>query len=192
MGKKEDIIVSARELFIKYSFEKVSMDEIARKAGVTKKTVYSYFHDKQEIFLYFISEELEKMKKKMDKIEKKHEPFLEKITESLKNVLSVSKDNQLLTQLIREKESKSFHHQDFFKVYENKIIDYLEEKITEEINKKNIKECDAKLTAFMIYKMIYSLTFEYDEKVDQKKVCQEITELLTNGLLIKGGDKNEK
>ena len=192
MGKKEDIIISARELFIKYSFEKVSMDEIAKKAGVTKKTIYYYFRDKQELFQYFISEELEKMHKKFEATEKKKETFLEKVSENLNHVLSVSKDNQLLIHLIKEKESKSFHHQDFFKVYENKIIDYLEEKITKEINKKNIKECDAKLTAFMIYKMIYSLTFEYDEKVDQKKVCQEITELLTNGLLIKGGDKNEK
>ena len=40
MEKRENIIASARELFNKYSFDKVSMDEIAKKAGVTKKTIY--------------------------------------------------------------------------------------------------------------------------------------------------------
>ena len=41
--KKEQIIESARELFTRYGYKKVSMNEIAEEAGVTKKTVYSYF-----------------------------------------------------------------------------------------------------------------------------------------------------
>ena len=192
MEKRENIIASARELFNKYSFDKVSMDEIAKKAGVTKKTIYHHFRDKQELFQYFISEELEKMRKKIEATEKKKESFLEKISENLNNILAVSKDNQLLINLIREKESENFHNQDFFKVYEMRIISYLEKKIKEEISKGNIKECDARLTAFIIYKTIYSLTFEYDKKVNQKKVCKEVTNILSNGLLVKGGDKYEK
>ena len=38
--KKENVIESARLLFHKYGFKKVSMDEIAREANVTKKTIY--------------------------------------------------------------------------------------------------------------------------------------------------------
>ena len=63
MTKKEDIIVSARELFTKYGYRKVSLLDIANKSGVTKKTIYSYFKDKDEFFCYFIKEELENMKK---------------------------------------------------------------------------------------------------------------------------------
>ena len=40
--KEELIVNSARELFKSYGIKKVSMNEIAKKAGVTKKTVYSY------------------------------------------------------------------------------------------------------------------------------------------------------
>ena len=39
--KKENVIESARLLFHKYGFKKVSMDEIAREANVTKKTIYN-------------------------------------------------------------------------------------------------------------------------------------------------------
>ena len=38
--KREQIIEAARKLFNKYGFKKVSMDEIASSAGVTKKTVF--------------------------------------------------------------------------------------------------------------------------------------------------------
>ena len=41
MTKKEDVIVSARELFTKYGYRKVSLLDIANKSGVTKKTIYS-------------------------------------------------------------------------------------------------------------------------------------------------------
>ena len=42
MNKKEIIIEKARDLFTTYGYKKVSMDEIAREANVTKKTIYSY------------------------------------------------------------------------------------------------------------------------------------------------------
>ena len=45
MTKKEVVIDTARELFSKYGYKKVSMDEIATNAIVTKKTIYTYFKD---------------------------------------------------------------------------------------------------------------------------------------------------
>ena len=41
MSKKEQVIESARELFSEYGYKRVSMDEIAKKSGVTKKTIYT-------------------------------------------------------------------------------------------------------------------------------------------------------
>mgnify|MGYP002626908048 CR=1 FL=1 len=41
--KKESVIKTARELFSLYGYRKVSMDELAKKSGVTKKTIYTYF-----------------------------------------------------------------------------------------------------------------------------------------------------
>ena len=46
--KEEQIINVARELFTTYGYKRVSMDEIAKCANVTKKTVYSYFKSKEE------------------------------------------------------------------------------------------------------------------------------------------------
>ena len=60
---KEDILKSSRELFTNYGYKKVSMDEIAKASGVTKKTVYSYFKDKASLLKTLIDEEMAKMKK---------------------------------------------------------------------------------------------------------------------------------
>ena len=64
MTKKEVVIDTARELFSKYGYKKVSMDEIATNANVTKKTIYTYFKDKEDMFKFFIQEELDKQREK--------------------------------------------------------------------------------------------------------------------------------
>ena len=156
------------------------MDEIAKKANVTKRTVYSYYKDKQELFEYFILEELEEIRNKLD--EKKEERFLDRVAYDLNSILTLS-NSSLLSSLIKEKKEEK--KSDFFTIYENKIINYIEEKIKIEVSNKNINVSDAHLTAFIIYKTIFSIIFEYDKKVDKNTLIDEVTKILKNGLLNK-------
>ena len=50
MGKRAAILEAAKEMFIELGFNRVSMDGIAAKAGVSKLTVYSHFGDKDTLF----------------------------------------------------------------------------------------------------------------------------------------------
>ncbi len=45
--KKRTILLSANELFGRHGFKKVSVDEIAERAGVSKVSIYTYFGNKQ-------------------------------------------------------------------------------------------------------------------------------------------------
>lgn len=49
MKIEEKIISGAAELFHKYGIRSVSMDDIARHLSVSKKTIYQYYKDKNEI-----------------------------------------------------------------------------------------------------------------------------------------------
>ncbi|MEL7461334.1 MAG: TetR/AcrR family transcriptional regulator [Pseudomonadota bacterium] len=49
--KVEQVIAGAREVFMRAGFEGASVDEIAREAGVSKATLYSYFADKRLLFM---------------------------------------------------------------------------------------------------------------------------------------------
>lgn len=46
---KERILRGGQELFMKYGVRSVSMDDVARHLSVSKKTLYQYFADKDEI-----------------------------------------------------------------------------------------------------------------------------------------------
>ena len=50
-GRKFDqVLAGARKVFVAMGYERASVDEIARMAGVSKATLYSYFPDKRHLF----------------------------------------------------------------------------------------------------------------------------------------------
>jgi len=46
---KDKILKGAEDLFMRYGVRSISMDDIARHLGVSKKTLYQYFADKEEL-----------------------------------------------------------------------------------------------------------------------------------------------
>src|SRR5215469_7421370 len=50
VGKAESILAAAKRSFLEGGFGAVSMDAIAREAGVSKATVYAHFAGKEELF----------------------------------------------------------------------------------------------------------------------------------------------
>ncbi len=51
-GRKTDqVLAGARDVFLAKGFEGATVDDIARAAGVSKATVYSYFTDKRQLFV---------------------------------------------------------------------------------------------------------------------------------------------
>ena len=48
-GTKDAILASARELFWKHGFRRVTVDEICEKSGISKMTFYRYFENKTEL-----------------------------------------------------------------------------------------------------------------------------------------------
>jgi TetR/AcrR family transcriptional regulator, cholesterol catabolism regulator len=49
MDPKERILVKSNELFNRYGIRSVSMDDIAAQLGMSKKTLYQYYTDKDEL-----------------------------------------------------------------------------------------------------------------------------------------------
>jgi TetR/AcrR family transcriptional regulator, mexJK operon transcriptional repressor len=58
-SKAESILAAAKRTFLQSGFGAVSMDAIAREAGVSKATVYAHFAGKEELFGAVIERECE-------------------------------------------------------------------------------------------------------------------------------------
>jgi len=65
---KKRIVVGAAELFQKYGIRSVSMDDIARHLTMSKKTIYQYFKDKDEIVTLALRAHMEMEMKEYDEV----------------------------------------------------------------------------------------------------------------------------
>jgi AcrR family transcriptional regulator len=49
--KNNDLIIAvAEKLFLQNDFENTTMDDVAKEAGLTKRTIYKYFNSKEDLF----------------------------------------------------------------------------------------------------------------------------------------------
>ncbi len=76
--RKKEIISVAYKLFMKKGYDHVSLDEIAKKAEFTKRTVYNYFTSKPDLFLHAYMIMVKMHRKHYDKLIEEAESGLDK------------------------------------------------------------------------------------------------------------------
>jgi len=81
MTKKEQIEQTSRELFLKHGFKKVSIDEVCKNAGVSRKTFYTYFQNKNDLVLSMLTKLFDEAFSVYQGIIDKEISFAEKIKE---------------------------------------------------------------------------------------------------------------
>jgi AcrR family transcriptional regulator len=59
--RRFEILYAARQLFTERGFDRVSMEDVASKVGISKAAVYLYFHSKAELFLEVIEQGRDKL-----------------------------------------------------------------------------------------------------------------------------------
>lgn len=64
----DEIIVSISTLFMKYGIKSVSMDDVSRELGISKKTLYQYFKDKDELVTKVVEHHAELLSGEMFKM----------------------------------------------------------------------------------------------------------------------------
>src|ERR1035438_1244916 len=68
MEADERILTAAKELFWKYGIKSITMDDIGKELGMSKKTIYTYFKDKDAVVLEISKNEFNLRKKECDEI----------------------------------------------------------------------------------------------------------------------------
>jgi AcrR family transcriptional regulator len=77
--KRQQILRTGRDLFWKFGFKRVSIEEICKEAGVSKMTYYKYFSNKMELVKTLVDEILQQSMIKYRKIIDSDRPYPEKV-----------------------------------------------------------------------------------------------------------------
>jgi AcrR family transcriptional regulator len=76
---KNRIVGGAGQLFFQYGIRNVSMDDIAKEIGMSKKTIYQYFADKDELVYAFMQMSMMEQMKEMRETAEKSENVIEEL-----------------------------------------------------------------------------------------------------------------
>lgn len=90
---------AAKELFLEKRFSTITVEEIARRAGVTKRTVYTHFPSKLALFVHMFDEYLQELHARLLNILNENIPaqqLMKKLTDTL---FTFSKDNEKFMRL---------------------------------------------------------------------------------------------
>ncbi len=91
--QERDIIDAAVGLFLKYGIKSITMDEISRQMAVSKKTLYRFFKDKQELVEKALETMLKQQKCTIDAVMDKGLNALEELFEVYNHVNEMIKEH---------------------------------------------------------------------------------------------------
>lgn len=56
--KQQEIIEKAAQIFLRHGIKAVTMSELARELGISKKTIYAYFEDKNDLIKQIVEDKI--------------------------------------------------------------------------------------------------------------------------------------
>jgi len=80
-SQRNYIIKKASELFNLYGLKSVTMDDISREVGISKKTLYVHFDSKKDLINYLLQQSKEQLEIRFEKIQNQEMDSLEKLFE---------------------------------------------------------------------------------------------------------------
>jgi len=88
---KSAILEAAETLFLKHGFRRVSVEEICRRAGVSRKTFYVYYANKDALTINLLDNMVDTITNEFVELMKSDVPFLDKMAGMMDMKLAVGK-----------------------------------------------------------------------------------------------------
>jgi TetR/AcrR family transcriptional regulator, cholesterol catabolism regulator len=120
MEAKERIMVKADELFMKYGIRSVSMDDIANSLGMSKKTLYQYYGDKDELVDAVVEAHIKKMQTDCVKCRKDAKDAIHEIFIAMDRILE--QFNNMNPMLVFDLEKFHFRSYERFREYKDTFL----------------------------------------------------------------------
>lgn len=183
--KYRRLMEKAEELFVRRGYKAVTMDKIARKAGISKMTIYGHFSSKEELFLEVVLSLMDRSYLFIENKIKEISGVLGKIDFLMGFNMETSKDYSL-----------AFYHDVMTLPYvKEKLLEekyrmskiLFEEIINEGVSKGEIRKVNVAFVTDMLIMIIDGFAKKYSNKInnreDRDSIVENFYDFLKYGLL---------
>lgn len=192
MSEKSRLFQSAMDLFLRYGIKSVSMDDIARKMGISKKTIYNLVSNKKELIHAVVGAFIDEEVKVSEEIHKASTNAINEMMQIAKYVLRTLKYMKPTLTYDLQK-----YHPQIWKLIEDKHFSYLTRFVKENIQRgidENIyrTEINADIHARMyigIAKLLADPETFKDNNYNPSEIYESIIIYHLNGIINTAGKK---
>jgi AcrR family transcriptional regulator len=149
MSQEERIIKGALDLFLQAGIKSVTMDDIARHLGMSKKTIYQFFGDKNELVVALVKSRLQDDEREMNAIMESSANVIEEMIKMMKCSEEIlSRANPIVFHDMQKYHPEAW--QEFQRFKAEVIINKLQELLLKGIDQGFIRDdIDVKILATM-------------------------------------------
>ena len=193
VSKTRDMLVDvARQLFARMGVDNITMNDIAQASGKGRRTLYTYFKNKNEIYLAVVESELSQLHRVLMDVSEKTLPADEKLITFIYTRLDAMK-----ALVFRNGTLRATFFRDIWRVEKvRKDFDVLEVKLLKNILDDGVKEGifsmpDTEITALVLHHALKGLEVPYIRGVMGDSISKRIKRrdnvinLIFNGIKIK-------
>jgi AcrR family transcriptional regulator len=106
--KQLKILQAAKLLFLEKKYGAITMDEIAKQAEITKRTLYLYFPSKLALFIHVFDEHLQQLHQQLTRAARQNLPVVEVVMSMFETLYAYTKKNEKFMRLYWTLDSEEF------------------------------------------------------------------------------------
>jgi len=190
MEIKDKIVLSSGKLFFKYGIRNITMDAIAEDLGISKRTIYENFKDKDELLKYCLEANTLEQNKVVDEILNNSENLIEALIKIIKyNVNTLKLINPVFYFDVQKYYSELFE----LKIKKNskrnltRISDILNRGIQEKIFRSEINVEIVALLILEQFKMMGNQEIFPENKFSKVEIFENISVNFIRGIATENG-----
>lgn len=176
---KNLIMEKAKNRFDRFGYKKTTMDEISHDCKISKKTIYEYFKDKENLFTnVFIQETQHAQKIIFNRMGAISNP-LDRIIQLIKTAVGYFKEDNFLTRLLKDDHAlfSTFSNSRQYSI-DDEIISIIAGIVNEGKQQGIFRDVDEQVVAYVGFKLFeafsYMRTMEFSKEKDEQGYYTEV------------------
>ena len=154
---RQQILFTAKNLFIQQGYHGLSMRQIAEALGVSKAALYYHFRDKEELFLAILDSYLDEIEAELQRIQLEQVGARQRIRAMVEMILLQPAEQRAVIRLSSQEMAQLSQpaRQAFDRAYHRKFIDRIRAILQEGMQSGELRPVNPTLAAWALLGMLY-------------------------------------
>ena len=154
---------AAKQLFVRKSYDEITMTEIARLANVTKGAIYHHLNSKEDLFLQMMDRYLNDLQERLQTAVDEDGSAKHRLTLLTKLYLTLPLQEQRVIQLVRREGNrfKGENRQQLIAAYQNTLPEQIEQIIIDGMESGELMHGNSRLLAWQYVAIVETSLSDY-------------------------------